>query len=88
MRWKNEPGEMEFPLAVEYTTSGYSDPGSTYGPPEYCSPPEGECEATLGRIVLAGVELPKELADKIFEYLAEAVEEKESGEPHGDDYPD
>jgi len=45
-----EESDATFELVIEGTSSGYCDPGCTYGPPEKCYPPEGEDERTFDSI--------------------------------------
>ncbi len=87
-RWHNEPGEMEFTMEVDYKTSGYYDPGCISATPENDYPPEGECEATLVEMKLNGKAVEKELADRIFELLYEAIEEETQLEPPEYDPPE
>lgn len=66
VEWELERGEDILAVTIDYTVTDY-DPGSTYGPPEDCYPPEGgeieELKATKedGTIV----ELTSEELEKI-----------------------
>lgn len=61
-------------LEIDFTSSGYSDPGFISGPPEKCYPPEGEEERTVKGARLFGLELPTELWKKIEGELQEIVD--------------
>jgi len=89
-KWTNHPGVLYLEMEVNFLSSGYYDAGQTCGPPESCYPPEGEDERTLDTIKIGDKELPKELAEKLFEFLqadVDAVEmETPEYEPLEDDY--
>lgn len=80
-RWKDRAGEFNGEITVHFLSTGYYDPGQTYGPPESCYPPEGEDERTLDRIEIDGRELPQELAEKLFEFLQDEVDAVEMDPP-------
>jgi hypothetical protein len=50
-------------LEVEFTSSGYYDPGVTSGPVDRCYPPEGDDEREIESMQLEGEELPSEVVD-------------------------
>ena len=45
-------GSHSYELEIGFRSVGYDDPGSTYGPPEKCYPPEGEDERTVESVTL------------------------------------
>lgn len=75
-------GEDDMPeLVIDFRSSGYHDPGCTYGPPENCYPPEGDVEESLVIAYLKGdaweLHLPKDIQEKLFELYAEEITEVE-----------
>lgn len=85
-RWKDREGELnlEVEMTIHFLSSGYYDPGVTWGPMEGSYPPEGEDERVLDRIEIDGIELPKEIAEKIFEKYQEQVDAVEMEVPEPD----
>jgi len=84
-------------LVIDFTSSGYYDPGRTYGDPYYCYPPEGEDERLLDGNVgvwldwkgVGGKRTKPDhtLSDKASDDLFEAYRERvESEELDHDDY--
>jgi len=74
-----------FELVIDFTSSGYYDPGCTYGPPENCYPPEGEAEEELDEAYLQEGSIIKSLSreteNKLFELYAEEISEVEIEDP-------
>jgi len=69
-------------LEVDFTSSGYEDPGRVYGPPEDCYPPEGEEEREVVTARLFDEELPEEFRKKIEADLQEIVDEADFDAAH------
>jgi hypothetical protein len=86
MKWKNRSGtlEVEVPMVIEFLSSGYYDPGNNCGPMDGSYPPEGEDERVLDCITIDGIELPKEIAEKLFDKYQEAVDAVEMELPEPD----
>ena len=55
-KWLAELGDGEYILEMEWSCSGYNDPGSTYGHPEDCHEPWREDERELVYAVVRRVE--------------------------------
>lgn len=82
----------EVDLEIDYDVRGYYDPGRTYGPPEYCYPPEGdeEREITGSGIVFskeAIVDIPSEYYNKIYDVFEKEITDKDF-ESYDDDGPE
>ena len=60
-------------LAIEFSSSGYYDPGVCSGPVERCYPPEGIDERTLDCVTLDGQMLPAPMQREIFEMYLEQI---------------
>ena len=75
--WSGVPGELltEVPLVLPFLSSGYFDPGRTYGDPFDCYPPEGDDErlpdgcAYLDFGLDSRVELTLEQTERLAELL-------------------
>lgn len=85
--------DTSFTLDIAFRSSGYYDPGKTYGPPENCYPPEGEDERLIdGQVVVSFVDaektkkLSKEASDELFSQFEDEIQKKELGD--WDDEPD
>lgn len=76
--------ESPLELTVNVSSTGYYDPGKTYGPPEDCYPPEGDNERPVTGAGVAGYEVPKTLFDEIEEWLSEEIEALEIMPPEPD----
>ena len=84
-----EESDATFELVIEGTSSGYYDPGRTYGPPEKCYPPEGEDERTFDCIYvlqhndIQGVksrikhDIPAQRKEDLFEQFCEQIQDIE-----------
>lgn len=82
MKWSKRPGFKTFALDVSFETSGYSDPGNNYGPPENCYPPEGEVDdCSLVELTIDGIVVPLALAAQLFEFLTDPIIEHVMAEP-------
>lgn len=70
VEWELERGEDILAVTIAYTVADY-DPGSTYGPPEDCYPPEGgeveELTATMADGTI--IELTPEELDKVEKHI-------------------
>lgn len=68
-------------ILIHFRSSGYYDPGRTYGPPEDCYPPEGDEERTLDRVEVSAndvkVSVTQGHAEIFFDACFEAVMEAE-----------
>jgi hypothetical protein len=75
-------------LEIEFTSTGYCDPGKLSGPPEDCYPPEGDDERSLVTIELSttsySVIIEGDLADKLFAKYASDVDDVEIDESNDD----
>lgn len=67
------PGvDLEVPVDIDYTITPY-DPGRTYGPPEFCYPPEGgeievECKnSPFNKEITDAILNSDRLSEEIFE---------------------
>jgi hypothetical protein len=69
MRWKDQPGEMEFTIEVSYKSTGYYDSGTFF------DPPEGECDARMESMTIDGKPIPDELAKAIWAHIGEQVDQ-------------
>ena len=73
-RWSNVRCTLPLELEVRYLSSGYDDPGSTYGDPDRCSAPEHEEERVLDRVFLEGKELSAAECHLLAPYLQAAID--------------
>ena len=74
--------EDQLILSIDWLSSGYYDPGCTYGPPERCYPPEGSDERVLaGRVAFECGGVKGRLSDlasgELFDAFHDIVEEQE-----------
>lgn len=61
-------------LVIGFRSKGYYDPGYI-GTPDDNQPPEGDDERTLESCTLAGRAVPPTLADQLFDFYADAIDE-------------
>ena len=78
--WLHREGFECGELVIHFTSSGYYDPGQTWGLPENCYPPEREDERLLSFAKFDGIALPKVVADECFEFFGDLVEEADLDE--------
>jgi hypothetical protein len=79
--WKDVSGELltDVSLVLPFLSSGFSDPGHTYGPPELCYPPEGDDERLPDGLAYldfgkgSKVELTKEQTETLAEFLRDEL---------------
>jgi hypothetical protein len=78
--------DRPFEITLHWRSSGYYDPGRTYGDPYYCYPPEGEDERTLeygevemwiGRGNVKRKKLSKAAAQAVFDLFVEEIHEEQ-----------
>jgi hypothetical protein len=94
--WHNAPGVVCGEFSIEFTSTGYYDPGKTSGLPENCYPPEGEDERTVTAITLSVGRREIELDPNdpghalvvayIEDAFQEAIDEAEVSYPERDDH--
>lgn len=61
-------------ILIYFTSTGYSDPGRTYGPPEDCYPPEVSDDRELVRVTIDDeYTLPPAEARAIFDRYADKI---------------
>ena len=70
------PGMLE----INFLSSGYNDPGRSYGPPERCYPPEGDDERIFDEAVYyfataTGYGKPSKFCDAIGQKVFDAIED-------------
>lgn len=82
-KWNNVSGQFSVELILPFLSSGYYDPGRTYGDPYYCYPPEGEDERLPdGNAYISlgpdkTIELTKEQTEQLFDYFLDEIQEIE-----------
>jgi hypothetical protein len=68
-------------LVIEFESSGYYDPGKTYGPPENCYPPEGDDEREVTDVYIFSdghrYAIDQSLWEDIEELFRDQIEEAE-----------
>jgi hypothetical protein len=65
-------------LIIHFLCSGYEDSGSMYGGPDNLGwPPESDEERILEKATFNGIELPKELAEELFNEYETEIEKTE-----------
>lgn len=76
-------------LEVDFISTGYYDPGHTYGDPDRCYQPAGSDDRelvdawlngeteTLGILHDTRIDLTRDLQEKLFEHFAEQIQEVE-----------
>lgn len=88
---KDSEDEHTFDLVISFVSSGYYDPGRTYGPPENCYPPEYEDERELESIAVIWegitgesreLALPEKQAQEVFDYFSTQIDEVEIDEDY------
>jgi hypothetical protein len=95
-RWRDVPGVFEKELKegvlrIHFTSSGYYDPGKTWGDPETCYPPEGEDERILSSVFYEYDDgcfvaaLPPDIAKILFELYREEIQQVEIEAEQDDD---
>ena len=66
-----------YELEMGFLSSGYDDPGCTYGEPEDCYPPDSEEERVLNHVVIwQGTDpypIPEEAWGMIYDWYKEAI---------------
>ena len=75
--WSGVPGELvtDVPLVLSFLSSGYYDPGRTYGDPFDCYPPEGDDERLPDGVAYLDfgqdgrIELTQEQTERLAELL-------------------
>lgn len=75
-------------LVIDFTSSGYYDPGSMYGGPDNLGyPPEGDDERLLVNAEINGLFLTPEQQGELFEFFRDEIEAEElDTELGGPDY--
>lgn len=81
-------------IVIHFLSSGYDDPGRTYGDPYDCYPPDSEDERTLDEIEFRYG--PRDsvfikdgpLAELVFDHWFDKVEQADVDSPNDDDRPD
>lgn len=76
-------------FVIDYSVSGYYDPGYTSGPPENCYPPEGDEERNLvGCIInlpkIDSITLPESCFDKVYGIFKENIEAEDFSDNSND----
>lgn len=81
-----------FEIEIPFLSSGFSDPGKLYGPPENCYPPEGDDERLLDDCCIVTLyyilneedgwqkqskNLSKEISEEIFEFYHDQIYDEE-----------
>lgn len=83
-------GTNDLELVITFLSSGYYDPGIYSGPMDGSYPAEGDDERVLDSVVIGDRELPKDLAEKIFDLYQEEIDAVEIEPPEyersDDDY--